>query len=233
MSSFKKIEIDNLGKFVGHAASLLFQCGYVTALSKERVDRIQHFQLGYPNKFVEAFVAKELFENLIGIPMDDVVAESIKKHVAAGDMRALFEVDIKDLFSSCGYSTTKPGLRTTEREEYYHNSTFLALRVAGVRLRTEAESAMGSADLIIELPGGKMDAVLEIKCAEPSSKGKPDDAKRRAEISALADKAMQQIKNKRYVAATTPGRGKRLVVAVFDPDTKTVADGGVLVEDLT
>ena len=50
-------------------------------------------------------------------------------------------------------------------------------------------------------------------------------------LAALAREAVQQIRERNYVAACKPGVGIKLAGVVFDPVTRTVAEGGVLVED--
>jgi len=81
ISEFTKIEL------AGSAISLLQQCEYITLVKADPFNTMPQFKLVYPNKFVASFVAQSLFDKLLGA--------SIKAHVARGDLRALFDEDIK------------------------------------------------------------------------------------------------------------------------------------------
>ena len=107
ISEFNKIEIDNLGQFAGSVISLLQQCGYITLAKADQLGTMPQFRLVCPNKFVASFAAQSLFEKLLGNVMDARTSASIKAHVASGDLRALFEKDIKGQFAALAYSTSK------------------------------------------------------------------------------------------------------------------------------
>ena len=111
----------------------------------------------------------------------------------------------------------------------------LTLRAADVTVRTEAISAMGSADMIIELCSGRLQAVVEFKVAEARSGKRIKTAAasviRQEQVVKLARDALQQIRTLNYMAGAKVGIPIKFVGVVFNSEARTVAEGGVSIED--
>jgi hypothetical protein len=120
-------------------------------------------------------------------------------------------------FAAIPYATTAhAGLASYEG--FYHAGMLIFLRCAGAYVFGEAMSSQGRADLVLELEGGRRQAIVEVKCGP----GDPE---------ALAREALQQIRARDYTAIARPGIPLTLAGLVFDPATRTVAAGGVVIED--
>jgi hypothetical protein len=221
MVEFTKIEVDNLGTYAGDVVSLLLQCGYITIMSTELREGSEYCKLGYPTAFAEKFSAHGLFETLLGVPANDWLVRSIRSHIQSGDLRALFAEDVAGQFSAIPHSATAP-TGITGWEAYYHAGTMLTLRVAGVHVIGEVTTSSGRADLWFKICGGRQQTIVELKCAATSG---PEAAAR------IASGAIQQIHARNYSAIAEVGLPIKYVGVVFDSGTRTVAEGGVLVED--
>jgi len=158
---------------------LLFQTGYITI---KREEEFGVFTLDYPNKEVK----ESMLRHLIGSFRNDSPAFStpivikLRKAFIDNDMNTIITI-INSLFKSI-----PSHIFIKEKEAYYHSVVFLVFQYLGQFIEAEVNTSDGRIDAVVHTDTHSY--ILEFKLDES------------------ADKAMQQIQEKDYIAKliTTP-----------------------------
>lgn len=179
---------------------LLYQAGYLTISDYDQEFRI--YTLHFPNEEVRYGFMNSLLPSVIGerdadnpTPLRDMILA-----LRTGNVN-LFIEKLKGMFASIPY--IEGSVHSYEQE--WRNEVYLILAMLGQNARCEVHTAMGRADCIIET---KQDVyVLEFK------------------LDSTADKALQQIKDKKYAESYISDNRKINLVGInFSSETRNISE---------
>lgn len=176
---------------------LLHQTGYLTIRS---INKAGNFQLGYPNREVEASMAQLYARVMVGD--DDFESDDILNYMLEGDVEDTVRF-INQVFNALDYE------RYPIRDEASFRGMIQILMIGlSLRPHVEVHTARGRSDMEVE--AGDYRWVFELKFARPG-----DDAE------ALCDEAVEQIRSRDY--GNTPRGGKLIRVGmVFEEAERRV-----------
>jgi len=167
-NSFNKFDITDLDP-----AALMFQTGYLTI--KEHDAKSGRYLLDYPNKEVsDSFMLFSLppFTGRKQTESQRIVDNMIQNLETFQIER--FIIDIRSLFSSIPGSDSQ---HICKYEGYYHSIVYIALKIMGIYIDAEVESAYGITDAVVKTE--KYIYLLEFKMGS-------------------AESAIKQIEDKKY-----------------------------------
>ena len=160
--------------------SLLFQTGYLTVSSIETYDDFTLFNLAYPNKEVRNSLNTLIIESFTenrGEEIEPKIIE-LKKALKKENIKEFIKI-IKSMFAKIPYTLH------IESESYYHSLFYMILSLMGLRLNLEVLTDKGRIDGILELEDKTY--LIEFKYGKAGS-----------DIKKLTEKAVKQIKEKKY-----------------------------------
>ncbi|MES2198717.1 MAG: PD-(D/E)XK nuclease domain-containing protein [Chlamydiota bacterium] len=148
--------------------ALLFQMGYLTIKTRNPVT--QFYQLKYPNEEVKTALHTHLCAALTKTSL------SLVNSILSKLFSALVEENIEQLitcltsvFSNIPYQLYESDKKPQEQERFYHAIVQALFVAAGIKSCAEYSTALGRADIIVELP--KLFYVIEIKVNKPPEVG--------------------------------------------------------------
>jgi len=150
---------------------LMFQTGYLTI--KDYKEVINLYELGFPNKEVKVSFNENLYYELSEL-REDTKFKRAGLSFEEGDIDRAMDL-IKSIYSEIPYTLMR---KDRINENYFHTIFYLIITASGVSVRTEVLNYRGRIDLLIETK--KRYYIIEFKCNQN------------------ADKAIQQIREKRY-----------------------------------
>jgi len=176
---------------------LLFQTGYVTIKGVKD----NFYRLGYPNQEVKVSFLGYLYDQLI-----DESGSGIKQQFSRlnefldKNKIADFIEMVNAILSSIPYQHIYD-----QDEHYYHTVFYLMLSASGVQVQTEVLSSIGRIDLEVYFKDKIY--IIELKCNQP------------------ADKAIEQIKEKRYFERHRGSDKTILLLGInFDTEQRRIVD---------
>ncbi|MCP4157159.1 MAG: AAA family ATPase [bacterium] len=201
---FDQFELDNID-----LDSLLFQTGYLTI--KKRVINTTtlktEYTLTYPNKEVRESFLMYLFNafNRRGFAENEKVYSRLNETITNDNLEGFFRL-IKSFFASVSYNHF-----IGNREAFYQSILYTIIRlIGGVRIETEIETNVGRIDAVVETQGYFY--IMEFKMG-------------------TAEKALSQIKNKKYYEKYLMfSKPVKIVGVGFDKEEKNIAD--YLIEEI-
>ncbi|GAB3366103.1 ATP-binding protein [Arachidicoccus ginsenosidivorans] len=170
-------------------AALLFQTGYLTIKNIDQNGQ-ELYKLGFPNLEVKSSLLNGLlsiYRAGLGVDSLSLVAK-INKALNTYDIEGLI-LQLNAMFAETPYDRWK-----ADTESIFHIITYLTFKLAGVNVYTEVHSAMGRSDIMV-----KTDLyiyVLELK------------------LDSTAAVALQQIKDKAYLAPYASDSRKKIAVGI-------------------
>ena len=180
--------------------TLLFQTGYLTL--KERIidpnDFSSTFRLAYPNKEVRDSFYHYLIGEYTGFDRTHFYefTSRIKESLEQNDIEE-FILNLKALYASIPYDIFINNL-----EAYYHTVVYLILRLLGLRISVEVETARGRLDAIVKTD--KYIYVMEFKMG-------------------TADQALKQIEDRKYYEPYQNEVQQLILMGIaFDEDVKNI-----------
>ncbi len=186
-------------------ASLLFQTGYLTI--KRINGDVGTYTLGYPNGEVESAFMNSLLEVWSGRQMSELgeVVADIHRSLLRSAPQMMIDA-LYRLFVGIPYEKfiTKHGI-----EAIFTSNVYIALKIIGVKLDVEVQTAQGRIDAVMQ--GPECIFLAEFKMGR-------------------AEEAMAQIRERKYLDAYRGGSKRVFAVAVgFDEAERNIGDS--LVED--
>ncbi|BDD12854.1 ATPase AAA (plasmid) [Fulvitalea axinellae] len=182
--------------------SLLFQTGYLTV--KERQDMPGghvSYRLSYPNKEVRHSFLRYVLAEYMGGPVTQTesnVSLKATRALLAQDLETFFEV-LRTVFETVPYSIT------ANRESYFHAITHVVLSLTGMQVYSEAQTAQGRIDAVLEAPDAFY--VFEFK------------------LDASARQALDQIRDRQYYARYANTGKKSVLIGVnFSTETRNIQE---------
>ena len=177
---------------------LLFQTGYLTI--KNRDLRTRRLTLDYPNFEVEEAFAVHLLAEFAAEKLDK--AESLIFQIidsfAANEITQFIKY-INILFKNISYNIIE------DKESYFHSIFFLIMKMVGFEIEVEIETIDGRIDAVIK-------TVTHIYIIE-------------FKINQSAEKAIQQIKDKKYALKYADDKRPLNLIGInFDTDKKIIED---------
>jgi len=177
--------------------SLLFQTGYLTIDNIKRIGRRKKkiYELKYPNEEVRESMLTHLLADNAGLytreilPLNVEMFEALEKQ----DMKIFLNI-LKSTFSKI------PARLHLAVEAYYHSLFYMLLYLMGAEIKLEEEQAIGRVDAVLATEN--LIYIIEFKFSE---EGK---------MAALLQKAMKQIKEKKYFHPYLSGKKKILLLGV-------------------
>ncbi|MDR3244095.1 MAG: ATP-binding protein, partial [Elusimicrobiota bacterium] len=167
----------NLNKI--KAKSFLFQAGYLTIKSIDRIDDVNEYLLEIPNKEVRLSLTQYMLSAYSDIDEDNLssIAREIKDQIKNLDAKGL-EKTLRTLFAKIPYQLH------ISKEAYYHSMFLLIMNFLDFKVQGEVATNIGAIDALWKQPD--MNVVIEIKYSTKKSK------------ETLLKEAMKQIKTKKY-----------------------------------
>jgi hypothetical protein len=177
--------------------SLLFQTGYITIKKYDGV----LFKLGYPNQEVKQSFIKFLYQRCVEIP-DSTTRDTfllLPKYLKECEYEKFTEI-VNQILSSIPYNHI-----ANQDESYYHTVFYLILAASGVEVLTEVLTSQGRIDIAVFFETTIY--IVELKCNQS------------------ADKAIAQIKNKKYPDKyKNGGKTIKLMGINFDTQKREITD---------
>jgi hypothetical protein len=188
--------------------ALMFQTGYLTMKSRERLFGQDIYTLSFPNHEVQSAFHYHLLEGFanksLGKVSDMVV--KIQRALQTSDLPA-FILQLKAMFADIDYHLQPRELADKKKEAalwegYFHSLTYLMLMLIGINIHTEVSKHKGRMDALIQTD--KFIYIIEFKIG-------------------TAITALQQIKDSEY-AASFAGQEKPVILLGigFDKISKNV-----------
>ncbi len=171
---------------------LMFQTGYLTI--KGYNERIKLYELGFPNKEVRLSFNENLYYEWSEL-REDTKFREVGLSFEDGDTDKAIEI-IKSIYSEIPYTQMR---KDRINEAYFHTIFYLILTASGVNIRTEVLNYKGIMDMLIETKDRYY--IIEFKCNQS------------------ADKAIEQIKEKRYYEPYL-NKGKEIILIGINFSTK-------------
>ncbi len=169
--------------------ALLFQTGYVTI--KEIRGNLYNF--GYPNQEVKTAFLENLFRSYTPNVRGSSRFAMLSDYLQINDLNNFIET-VKAIYASIPYT-----LEIQRDEAYFHTLFYLMVSASGVKTQSEVLTCKGRIDLLMEFDDKVF--IIEFKCNQS------------------ADKALQQIKGKRY-ADPYRQTGKKIVLMGINFNTE-------------
>jgi hypothetical protein len=162
----------NLKEF--YSLALLFQTGYLTIKTVEKVGMEKLYTVGFPNQEVRESFATHLLAEYIGKDWENTeytLAFKLKNHLDRQELKPAFQI-FAAVIASTGYDITK------HTEGYFHTIMHVLMYSTGLTTFSELQSAEGRLDTICT--SYRAIYVFEFK------------------LDGTAETALTQIKNKNY-----------------------------------
>ncbi len=179
---------------------LMFQTGYLTFKSYDEDGDI--YTLKFPNKEVKKSYLEILLDAVREYPTDHlsiVLVNEIRKALLVGDVDKLERI-LNSLFKSLPYE-----LWQKENEHFYHAIIHLTFTLLGVYIQSEVQTS-----------DGRMDSLVQVKDYIYCFEFKLDES---------ADKAIQQIKDKKYLEPFAHEGKKLIAIGVnFSSEKKKIEE---------
>lgn len=203
IQDFEHMEVtkNNLGAFDIDGIPLgvlLFQTGYLTI--KGYNERTGNYVLTYPNKEIADSLVEYIFASMTSKP------EAYLNSVVTTLRRAFEEYDFEQIETTLTRLYTHvPYTIHIGEEKYYQTIFYLVFKLTGAVIAAEQPTHDGRIDVVIETFGAYF--IIEMK------------------INATAEKALQQIKDKKYYQPYEL-KGKRIILVgiAFDTTHKNISD---------
>lgn len=177
---FETSELEHLS-----VEGLLFQTGYLTITKIEEDEDyfFKSYTLNYPNYEVKYSFMKQILERYAALPNREIQTGSIrmKRALKQGDNKTFIQL-LQRFFSIIPYQ-----LRHNADEAYYHSILQMLFTLVGIEMLSERATYDGRIDGVIEF--NEQVCILEFKYAQ------------KGQVQTLAEKALQQIKDKNYAKA--------------------------------
>jgi len=160
--------------------SLMFQTGYLTIETIETDDDFIIYTMTYPNKEVRSSFNTYILEAFTKNPRDEIEpnARKLKRALQKDSIEEFIKI-IKSMFAKIPYKLHIP------KESYYQSLFYMILSLLGVKIDLEVLTDKGRIDGVLEFPDKVY--VIEFKYGKKGSK-----------MENLLDKAIKQIKEKKY-----------------------------------
>jgi len=187
---FDSYDLENLNIY-----SLLFQTGYLTIQNIERDEGFIIYTLTYPNKEVRHSFNTYIIEAFTENPRDEIEpnARKLKKALKKDNVEEFITI-IKSMFARIPYTLHMPA------ESYYHSLFYMILSLTGVKIDLEVLTDKGRIDGVLEFDDKVY--LIEFKYGESGSK-----------MEKLLEKAIKQIKEKKYYERFMDGEKKVIFLA--------------------
>lgn len=154
---------------------VLYQSGYLTIKDCKRVNKMNMYQLGFPNSEVRTGFADCLYQVVNPVNGIDnnkaVFLNAYNEFWENGDLPKFIE-SIKTFFAGVPYQLDN------KNEHYYHALLYTLLTAFGADVSAEESTAQGRSDIVLKMP--KTIYIIELK------------------LDKSADEALQQIENRDY-----------------------------------
>jgi Holliday junction resolvase-like predicted endonuclease len=176
---------------------LLFQTGYLTIKQKEFVFGRPQYTLGIPNSEVNESLLKYLLSAYSNYPVEQEreLKARMQQQLLAGDATGL-EQSLREMLAHIPYPLH------IGKEAYYHSLLLLWLKLLGFDITGEVTTNIGRIDAVWKFSGHIV--IAEVKY-QPQEK----------KISTLLDKAIKQIKEKKYAEKFDKGQKISLLAVAF------------------
>ena len=160
--------------------SLLFQTGYLTIKHKDHRSIPPQYLLDIPNNEVKESLLEYLLNTYSNYPLEQTqdLKQRMQQQLLSGNTAAL-EQSLREMLAYIPYPLH------IGQEAYYHSLMLLWLKLLGFDITGEITTNIGSIDAVWKFPGHIV--VAEVKCQV-----------KKGRMTALLDKAIKQIENKRY-----------------------------------
>jgi hypothetical protein len=180
---------------------LLLQTGYLTIKHKTTIFGHIQYTLDIPNLEVRESFSKYLLNAYSDYPLEQMLPliSNMKKQIYDGDTSGL-EQNLRMLLANIPYNLH------VKNEAYYHSLFLLIMKVLGFDIHGEVLTNIGRIDAVWTQPG--LTVVAELKYG---SKKSADD---------LLNKAMAQIRDRRYYEAYLDGKVMLMAIAFTGKDVK-------------
>ena len=198
-AGFETFELDRL-----KIEAILFQTGYLTIQSRD-ADGLIH--LDYPNKEVRDSMLEHLIEGFTGVYVERSASLVIRLRNAfiADDLEQAIRI-LQAVFADIPY-----GLYEKHPEKFFHAAIHLLFTYLGIRIHSEACTADGRVDSMVETPTKVY--LLEYK------------------LDQSPEAALEQIKQKKYYRAAW-SLGKPVVCVGVNFSSKTKNIEGWMAEEI-
>jgi PAS domain-containing protein len=198
-AGFETFELDRL-----KIEAILFQTGYLTIQSRD-ADGLIH--LDYPNKEVRDSMLEHLIEGFTGVYVERSASLVIRLRNAfiADDLEQAIRI-LQAVFADIPY-----GLYEKHPEKFFHAAIHLLFTYLGIRIHSEACTADGRVDSMVETPTKVY--ILEYK------------------LDQSPEAALEQIKQKKYYRAAW-SLGKPVVCVGVNFSSKTKNIEGWMAEEI-
>lgn len=178
--------------------SLLFQTGYLTIKNYDLA--FGEITLGYPNKEV----AQSFSENILSVLTSDRLEETdnllhrIRRSFMHDEMDKFIKY-VNIIFKDIPYTIID------DKEKYYHSLFYLIMKLTGYKIDAEVLTIDGRIDAVVRTDDNIF--IIEFK------------------IDQSAQKAIEQIKNKKYAEKYADGKRQVTLLGInFDTEKKRVDD---------
>lgn len=181
--------------------TLLYQTGYLTIKSAQRLNDTVVYELGFPNREVANSFTARLVPAYVG--MDALRAESATVEAA----RALYAHDVPRFLKALRafFANIPYDLTDRQNEQTWQAIVYAVLRAMCATVNAEVKTHDGRIDMVVDLPGDIY--IVEFKLDKPASK------------------AMEQIKGKDYAGKyALSGKRITLIGISFSSEKRTIAE---------
>ena len=176
---------------------LLLQTGYLTIQdARENI-----YTLNYPNQEVKVSFLSYLYDQIVETPSTAIKEQFTRLHeyLNQNEMNRFIDT-VNNILSSIPYQHIYD-----QDEHYYHTVFYLMLSASGAQVHTEVLTSLGRIDLEVYFENKIY--IIELKCNQP------------------ADKAIEQIKQKKYFEKHTSSGKKILLMGInFDTEQRRIVD---------
>ena len=184
---------------------VLYQSGYLTIKDCKRVNKMNMYQLGFPNSEVRTGFADCLYQvvnPVNGIDNNKAVLLNAYNDFWENNELPKFIEAIKAFFAGVPYQLDN------KNEHHYHALLYTLLTAFGADVFAEESSAQGRSDIVLRMP--KTIYILEIK------------------YNGTVDKALQQIDDRDYAGKYRLDSRPVVNVALnFSSETRNISEWGV------
>ena len=178
--------------------SLLFQTGYLTI--KKINLRTRRFVLDFPNAEVEESFSKHIIDTQTSNNID--LTQTLLYRIIDSFSDQKIDVFIKNvniIFKNISYNIIE------DKEKYYHSMFFLIMKMVGFEIDAEIETIDGRIDAVVKTETDIY--IIEFK------------------INQSAEKALQQIKDKKYALKYADDKRPISLIGInFDTEKKLIED---------
>lgn len=194
-SDLEKFDFDNF-----HLPSVLYQTGYLTIKSVERLGNITELELTYPNQEVKISFSKELLDYL------SKKAPELNSQALSKLARALYANKLEEFFEILkSYLATIPYDIQIAKEKYYQSLIFMLCRLISERISAEVRTNTGRVDMLVKTSSHIY--IFEFK------------------INDTADAALQQIIDNNYSEPyKTLGKPITLIGVAFSFESRNISE---------